>query len=172
MEDAIEETQRRLRRLPSAAAVREQDNYTVAHAAAVQRDVDEIWSKLQAGKLHKDRRVVAANLRAGKVVGELFILFAMAPDLVDSDFARSHRSLARSNYIKFYENISGSPCTVRIPKRLCGFMAPDRLIGFSQPQSDHYAVPVHDFIMAKDYVASFTDHRASSVYTQLLGFGG
>lgn len=167
MEDAIEETARRMQSAGSMLRVRASDSYTVYHSSAIERDVTEIWKNLQAGKLHKDRRVVAASMRASKIVGELVLLFSVSPELVDRRFARSHSQLKTTRYIKFYEGFVGD--SVLIPKTLFSFIAPDRIIGRKREPGDAYRVQTSDLIQAKDYVAGMTDHRAKRIHAELLG---
>jgi dGTPase len=167
MEDAIEETARRMQRAGSMLRVRASDSYTVFHSSPIERDVTEIWKSLQAGKLHKDRRVVAANMRASKIVGELVLLFTVSPELVDRRFARAHSLLKVTRYIKFYESFVTEE--VSVPRALFSFIAPDRIIGRKLEASQSYRVRTSDLIQAKDYVASMTDHRAKRIHGELLG---
>jgi len=57
--------------------------------------VDEIWERLQRSKLHTDRRVVAANLQAAKIVSELTLTLALLPNLIDTTISLEHARLLK-----------------------------------------------------------------------------
>ncbi|HEY5960607.1 MAG TPA: hypothetical protein VIV60_28835, partial [Polyangiaceae bacterium] len=171
MEDIIDESARRLASCGGLDDVRESDRYTVDHSATMKADMDEVWQVLQKGKLHRASQVVKANLRSGKIVGELLILFALVPELVDQSVRHSHGRLAKTSYLKWYRDRIGGTDVVTIPERLCRFIAPERLIGL-KPASDAggtgYRIPMHQLIMAKDYVASMTDTAAKRHYQAFI----
>lgn len=166
MEDVLHATSRRLSGvLPNA--VRSAHDFMVNHSEEMQADVHEIWVKLQAGRLHRDRRVVGANLAAGRIVSELTLAFALVPDLIDARFREEHERLTSSNYIDFYKRQVGK--SVRIPKELLAFLPMYTLIGKSWSISSDPDVPITHLVMAKDYVAGLSDSRARAFHRNLLG---
>lgn len=167
MEDVIMASGRRIAQCKSADDVRRANEYTIDHSSAIRADVAEVWRKLQAGMLHKHHRVVAANLRAGKMVSRLLVLFAIAPELIDRDFARSHRNLKHTTYLRWYRERSGA--SVSVPRTATAGLPLSHSIGVGLPDAEHYEVPIHDLVMAKDYVASLTDRRAMALYHSFFG---
>jgi dGTPase len=169
MEDVLVATDYRLAKLGSSLkAVRETDDYTVAFSPAIQTELDEVWRLLQADLLHRDGRVIQANLQAGATVTRLFLLYMLRPELIDDSFRRAHYRLKDSEYLHHYEGLNGQD-SVGFPKRIVSSLAVDRMIGSGlKEEGDNLVVPLYDVILAKDYVASLTDAHASTAYGELL----
>jgi dGTP triphosphohydrolase len=132
----------------------------------MQADVAEIWAKLQAERLHKDRRVVGANLAAARIVSELTLAFALVPELVERRFREEHERLLNSDYMRFYVKQVGT--SVRIPKELFSFLPMYTLIGKSFSIASDHDVPTGSLVMAKDYVAGLSDSRARVFHRDLF----
>jgi dGTPase len=159
MEDAIEETARRISRYRVKDEVRTADDYTVFHSAEMGRHVDEIWRELQAGRLHMDRRVIAANTQARRIVVQLTLLFAHEQSLIDPSFQRSHLLLNTTSYINWYRD--KSPTEIDLG---------DALTRHGIPRSGKSTeASTHGVIMAKDFVASLTDARARRLHAHFFG---
>jgi dGTPase len=169
MEDVIEETDRRLARLGSVAEIRRADDYAIGFSPILNDEVTHVWRTLQAGILHKDRRVLVANMQAAKIVTQLFLLFALAPGLADDRFQRMHRGLNGTEYMSHYKRLVASG-SVSIPATTASTLFLERLIGYaSEPKNGAWVVAVEDIIMAKDYVAGLTDTLAKNLHQELLG---
>jgi dGTPase len=104
MEDVLQASSKRLARLssPSLSNIRGAGAYLIQHSEEMLADIEEIWHKLQAGRLHCDRRVVSANLHAARIVGELAITYSVMPDLVEERFRQEHGRLNGSAYMDWY----------------------------------------------------------------------
>jgi dGTPase len=112
MEDVLRATSRRLSCI-STSAVRNANDFLVNHSEEMQADVNEIWDKLQAGRLHQDRRVVGANMAAARIVSELTLAFSLVHELVDRRFREEHEPLENSDYMRFYEGKVGKSVKIR-----------------------------------------------------------
>lgn len=168
MEDVIVETDRRLAHMRTTEAVRSARDYTVAFSSEIQEEINEIWETLQKGILHKDSRVIKANLETVKIVSELFLIYALSPALVDERFSRSHRRLIDTEYMHHYEFLVKKK-NAGIPSRLVTQMFLERMIGGEfKRKGEEWIVPLHQIIMAKDYVASLTDVQARLSYQELI----
>ena len=165
MEDVLRATSRRLSST-SPDAVRNASDFLVNHSEEMQGDVAEIWTKLQAGRLHRDQRVVGANLSAARIVSELTLAFALIPELVERRFREEHERLSNSDYMRFYRRQVGA--SVRIPKELCSFLPMYTLIGKGFSLSSDPDFPTMDLVMAKDYVAGLSDSRARVFHRDLF----
>jgi len=124
----------------------------------------EVWDRVQAGKLHHDARVVAANRRAAKIMSRLFMLYSVRPDLVDPEFRALHGGLRKTGYMDWYRAATAN-AGVRIPSEVMQELALELAID----HDDARQMTVEDVIMAKDYVASMTDQRATRVFRELFG---
>jgi dGTPase len=165
MEDVLHATSRRLARSSSKNA-RDGTEFLVNHSEEMLVDVAEIWSSLQAGRLHLDRRVIAANLAAARTVSQLTLAFALLPELIERRFQEEHERLWNSEYAQFYQRLVGN--SVRIRKELISFLPMYTLIGkFVNIMLDS-DIPVMHLIMAKDYVAGLSDSRARAFHTDLF----
>jgi len=168
MEDVLRASSTRLARLPlrSSAAVRQANDYLIQHSPEMLVDVEEIWIKLQAGRLHKDRRVVTANLQAARIVAELTIAYSILPDLVDERFRKEHLRLMGSKYMDYYRKRVGSK--VRLRRDLVAFLPMHVMIGTAHPLGSDISVPIEQLILAKDYVAALSDSRARLFHRQAI----
>lgn len=165
MEDIIEATAQRLAPIRSLDEVRKADRYTVDHSEELGREVGEVWSLLQAGKLHQDSRVQLANLKAKRIVRELTLLFTFFPHLVDERFRQGHERLRGSEYIDFYRRETGKRAS--LTSRMLQSVVRD---GDNVPKVDpkNPEVAVEDLVQAKDFVAGLSDERARSLYREYL----
>ncbi|HEY4244257.1 MAG TPA: dNTP triphosphohydrolase [Kofleriaceae bacterium] len=179
MEDVIAETARRL----SKGDYRRSSDYIVDNSRHIKQEIGEVWTRLQAGVLHRHPSVVSANLQASKMVSSLFVLFALQPSLVDPDFSRSHRNLDGTPYMRWYlrgakqrrvaereEHVFLVKDALEQDLRLNSAIGVERRIGnaIKGEQTDGWDVRVQDLVMAKDYVASLTDARARRLYDDLV----
>jgi dGTPase len=163
MEDIIRSTDERLMRLGDLSNVRATRKYTVDFSEPIGEDVGEIWKVLQAGKLHKHPSVKAENMQASKIVRDLFLLYAIEPELVDPIFRDLHYGLAATPYVAWYRNQLGRD--VGIPKKILTRYSYERTLGVkTRSQADKWLVPLKDVLLAKDYVASLTDTSATEEY--------
>lgn len=166
MEDVLVATSKRLARM-TPDGVRKAGEYMVNHSKAMQHDVSEVWERLQVARLHEDRRVKLANLKATRIVSDLTLLFAASPGLVDADFSSEYARLRSSKYMKYYRDEVGK--AVQVQPELLAFVPLERLIGFKHSANKSFEIPVEDLVMAKDFVAGLTDSRARKLHLELLG---
>jgi dGTPase len=168
MEDVLQASSKRLARLssPSPEVVRDADEYIIQHSDELLVDVEEIWRKLQAAKLHCDRRVLSANLQAARIVAELAIAYSIMPHLVEDRFRREHESLRNSKYMGYYRTQAGGKVSFR--RELVGFLPMHVMIGTNHNLGAEITVAIEDLILAKDYVAALSDSRARLFHHQLL----
>jgi dGTPase len=168
MEDVLQASSKRLARLssPSPKVIRNADEYIIQHSDELLVDVEEIWRKLQATKLHRDRRVLSANLRAARIVAELAIAYSIMPHLVEDRFRREHESLRNSKYMGYYRTQAGGKVSFR--RELVGFLPMHVMIGTNHNLGAEITVAIEDLILAKDYVAALSDSRARLFHHQLL----
>lgn len=166
MEDVLVATSKRLART-TPDGVRKATEYMVNHSQEMQHDVSEVWERLQVARLHEDRRVKLANLKATRIVSDLTLLFAASPGLVDADFSSEYARLKSSKYMDYYRGGAGK--TVLVQPELLGFVPLERLIGSKHSAKKALEIPVEDLVMAKDFVAGLTDSRARKLHLELLG---
>lgn len=159
MEDILRATDERLTHLASLAQVRGTRAYTIDYSDPIKEDILEIWRRLQEGSLHKHPTVVAESMRAARIVRDLFLVYAIAPKLVAQAFRESHRGLATTAYVAWYEQRVGND--IGVPKRLLARYSYEHTLG-SEPRSqgDNWLIPTMDLLLAKNYVASLTDTAA------------
>ncbi|WP_217875032.1 dGTP triphosphohydrolase [Pseudoalteromonas shioyasakiensis] len=163
MEDIILESSKRISSLTSINEVRNADDYCIYHSREIMADMSEIWEKIQVRRLHRDPRVITANLKASKVVTELVILFTLFPEYIDERFRKEHERLRTSGYMKHYE----SDCPkVNIPENFTSFLPLNFMIDFSTAKLN--GIPIYDLVIAKDYVASFSDNKCNQLHRELL----
>lgn len=168
MEDVLTASDRQMRSLGSVEDVRNRREYTITFSPDIQQEVTEIWGRLQAGILHKNERVVAANLRAARIVSDLLILYTLAPELVDPRFKNSHEGLASTDYMKWYHGRLGTTVGIACSRLLRHFY--DHVIGRKpERQGDNYLFPTKDLVLAKDYVASLTNGMAEREHRRCFG---
>lgn len=165
MEDILVATNKRLSRT-SPDRVRIADGYTVDHSDEILRDMGEVWTRLQSKRLHEDRRVKIANFRAARAVSDLTIAFAVCPQLVDIDFATEHSKLRTTEYLDHYRKAVGP--SVLIQPNLIDILRLERMIGIKHRAGQPANVAVEDLVQAKDFVATLTDSRASSLHSELF----
>lgn len=154
MKDALTETARRLVHVCSRKDVNEGSDYTVSQSRELQGELDEVWAKLQSGKLHKDARVQLANARAAVIVKELTALYAVAPECLPASFVSGHRRTWNTDYMAWYLAAVGK--SVNVPERVT--LA--EMLG--------RRVETQHLVMAKDFVAGLSDERAVSLHRQLV----
>jgi dGTPase len=169
MEDVLQASSKRLVRLngKSPHNVRAADDYIIQHSEEMLGDMGEIWRNLQGGRLHRDRRVVAANLHAARLVAELTIVLSIMPELIEQRFRLEHERLRNSRYLDHYRKLVGAKVT--FASKLLTFVPIHVMIGTSYPLGSNVIVSVEDLIMAKDYVAALSDSRARLIHRQVLG---
>ncbi|MEC6906212.1 dNTP triphosphohydrolase [Photobacterium piscicola] len=162
MEDIILESTRRISKLKSKNDVFKADDYCIFHSEQIDKDMGEIWDKIQVAKLHLDPRVLSANMKASKMVGELLLLFTLFPEHINTQFRVEHERLNATEYMKYYRD---QHKTIEIPQRLLAFLPLDIMIGFNLKNTQY--IDVYNLILAKDYVASLTDKKLKKVYQEL-----
>jgi dGTPase len=165
MEDVLVATSKRLARI-RPQDVRNAGDYTVNHSDDILRDMNEVWERLQRARLHADRRVKLANLRAARIVSDLTLAFAACPQLVEAEFASEHARLRRSEYIEHYRRSAGK--SVSIQPHLIDFLPLEHMIDFKHEPGRPIDVAIEDLVQAKDYVAGFTDSRARTLHSELF----
>jgi dGTPase len=158
MEDILTATDARLAGLNNLQAVRRVRDYVVDFSPALKQDLTEVWDKLQKGILHKHRTVVAENMRAARIVRDLLVTYAIAPELIDPRFLRLHRGLRETVYLGWYRQRIGEQ--IGLPQRLLSRYSYEHAISANlRKQGDNWLIPTDNLVMAKDYVASLTDAR-------------
>ncbi|WP_022940459.1 dGTP triphosphohydrolase [Psychromonas hadalis] len=163
MEDVILESSKRISKLSSRNEVRTAQHYCIFHGPEIEADMGEIWDKIQAGKLHRDPRVLSANMRASKIVSELLILYVLYPEHIDERFRVEHERLRNTNYIKFYEK---AKLYFSLPEAYTSFLPLNVMIGFNPSVLNN--IDTYNLVIAKDYIASLSDKRITSIYHELL----
>lgn len=168
MEDVLTASDGQLRTVNSVEDVRNGDDYVIAFSPAMRAEVTEVWHWLQAGILHKNERVVAANMRAARVISDLLVLFAVAPELIDSTFSKSHNGLRTTEYMSWYTRKLGP--TVGVSGSLFSRYFYDHVIGRElRRQGDNYLIDTPNLVLAKDYVASLTNSLADEEHRRHFG---
>ena len=168
MEDILTSSDRRLAEIGDLRAVRQVEDYLITFSSEIGDCVTEIWIKLQSGKLHKNERVVAANTRATRIVSDLLILYAFAPELVASPFHRLHARLASTDYMKWYIERVGE--SIGVSRELVSRYLYEHVIGKRiKQQGDNLLIPTADLVQAKDYVASLTNGVAEQEHRRHFG---
>jgi dGTPase len=168
MEDVLKTSSRQLARLGGASPVRVRGAgyYLIQQSPEMLADLEEIWRKLQVGQLHQDRRVLAANLHAARIVAELTLAFSIMPQLMDERFCQEHERLWGSKYLEYYRKRVGGRTNFR--RELVSFLPMHLMIGTNHPLGADITVEVEKLIMAKDYVAALSDSRARLLHRQML----
>ncbi|WP_198674475.1 dGTP triphosphohydrolase [Idiomarina tyrosinivorans] len=163
MEDVILESSKRISSLSSINEVRNANDYCIYHSPEIMADTNEIWEKIQVRLLHNDPRVITANLKASKIITELVILFTLFPEYIDERFRIEHERLRASVYMKHYE----LDCPkVTIPTSFTVFLPLNFMIGFNEKKLKD--IPIYNLVIAKDYVASFSDNKCNRLHRELL----
>jgi dGTPase len=170
MEDIIIETGKRLARFNSLKQqIRNSDCYAVDHSDDLKADVDEVWRLLQVNRLHKDPRVINANMRAARIVSQLALLFTIFPEFIDADFRTGHERLHSKQYMRYYREC-GAPAKLKIQPELLGFLPLELLISDQNlSPGTSVDVPLEHLIQAKDFVAGLTDRQATMLNEKFIG---
>ncbi len=173
--DTLEHTQETLRKLGGWGEFDNHDDYVLRPSDEIMQDISEVWSKVQAGILHKHPKVVGANARASRIIKTLMMLFTFCPRLVEDSFRHYFELLNKeTEHVAAYVEAVGSD-RVAISKEAGSYfdaaLAKDRKIESSYYE---YKVPLHNVIQAQDYVASMTDGEAMQFYRNYsqAGIGG
>lgn len=164
MEDAIRATEARLAKLGPKSNVRDNESLVVNHSEEMGGAVAEVWSKLQMGRLHRDARVLMANMRAARIVTELTILFTLFPNLVEPKFESAYRRVRGSDYMKFYTAKAGNH--QRLPQKSLDFLPLETMIEGSPSRGSEIETVL--LVQAKDYVASLTDDEAKFLHHKFI----
>jgi dGTPase len=165
MEDIILESSRRIAKLKSKNDVYTANDYCIYHSPLTEIDMNEIWHKIQVNRLHKDPRVLSANMRASKMVSELTLLYTLFPEHIEEYFRIEHERLTTTSYISYYRN--NFKKSFDIPKDILKFLPLDVMIGFDLDKRK--GIDTYNLILAKDYVAGFTDKKVVKTHSSLLG---
>ena len=177
MEDLILESSKRLTKIKNSTTVFNVGYYTIFQSPTIDRDMNEIWEKIQVAKLHKDPRVMTANLNAARKVSELTLLYVAFPSLIEEQFRVEHERLKTlstkyiGHYDQFGKGLPGKQNMVVVSTDLFRFLPMDRIIGEElkvDASQSSQEVPIYDIVLAKDYVASLTDKKVNSLYEQLI----
>lgn len=163
MEDILSATDKRLGTISSVAEIRAKDSYIVTYSEEIDSEITQIWEYLQAGILHNNPAVMAKNTWAARIISDLFLLFAVAPHLVDARFKNSHSQIRNTEYMKWYVDKVGDEVGIR-KKQLVQFAYEHTIGNPLRPQGDNWMIPTENIILAKDYVASLSDTRATAEY--------
>jgi dGTPase len=169
MEDVIRTSTLRISQnsIMTPQDARDANDYVINHSEEISYAVGEIWKILQANKLFLNRKVLSSNLLAAKIVSELVILFAIIPDLIETDFRRDYISLENSQYYSFYKDKLGEQITIKAG--MLNYIPFHLLIGTQYPAyQDIDNVPLIDLLRSKDYIASLSDYKARKLHNQLL----
>jgi len=103
-------------------------------------------------------------MNASKMVSELTLLFTIYDEFIEEDFRVEHGRLSNTSYATFYKEIIK---TIDIEKSLLRFLPLDSMIGFKEGMRKN--IGVMKLVLAKDYVASLTDKKITSLHKKLLG---
>lgn len=168
MEDILNSTDRRLSNFKRLEEVRENRAYTVDHSIEIKEEISEIWKNIQSGILHRNPKVIESNMRAAKVVTQLFYLYSFTPELIDANFLKNFLLLDNSDYMNFYRRRLGDE--VGIPKTHLTPLSIEKIIGSElHSQGANWKLPTFQLILAKDYIASLTDSKALNEYRKHIG---
>ncbi len=113
MEDVLNSTEKRLINLKKnnnnnldLNIIKNASQYIIDYSESLKKEIEEIWNKLQSGKLHKHLKVKSRNATAMRIVKELFLFFMMNPTLTDETFRNSHKKLKdETSYIDHYQDL-------------------------------------------------------------------
>ncbi|MGI2206578.1 dGTP triphosphohydrolase [Shewanella oncorhynchi] len=166
MEDIILESSKRISKLSSINEAINSTEYTIFHSTQINIDMSEVWNKIQVKRLHSDTRVLSANMKASKKICELTLLFTLYPNHIEEKFRIEHERLRENDYILFYYQLHR---TFEIPIELLRFLPLDLMIGFKEERRKK--VDTYNLVLAKDYVASFSDKKINRIHKSLLGEG-
>ncbi len=161
MEDLLNVTDGNLSGITDLKDIRnKKDNYIVSFSSEINREIHEIWVKLQTGILHKDKLVVTENANATKIISNLLLLYIAKPEFIDIRFLQSHRKLIGTDYMNYFKEKIGA--RVEIPNSLLERF--DYKIENSLKSKNRLLVSIERVISAVDYTASLTDIQAKEEY--------
>jgi len=174
MEDAINATERRLTGINSLDQVREQKEYLVNFSEEIAIDVAQIWNLVQAGTLHRDSGVRAANFRAAKICSTLLMYYILFPEMIDDRFSRAYQWVNDIGYMDLYRQRVEE---VFVPLSLVHAIFPYsqfhdfRKTEHLEPDAkdENLIVDIFTVVRAKDYVAGMTDTSALQNYQRCTG---
>lgn len=163
MSDLIDVTNENLAKFHSLDEIRNcKDSYIVCFSREIALELKEIWEKLQQGKLHKNRLVVAENSNATKIISNLLLLYIFKPEFIDESFLRSHKKLNKTDYMQYYKNKIGEQ--IEIPKRISERFNYSNQIANNTTGNKKIEIPIDRVISAVDFTASLTDIQAKEEY--------
>ena len=81
--------------------------YQIDEHPEINREIHEIWEKLQVGILHKDKLVVTENANATKIISNLLLLYILEPKFIDNRFLQSHKKLIGTDYMNHFKEKIG-----------------------------------------------------------------
>lgn len=136
------------------------DTYIVSFSSEINREIHEIWKKLQAGILHKDKLVMTENANATKIITNLLLLYIAKPEFIDNRFLQSHRKLIGTDYMNYFKEKIGA--CIEIPNSLLERF--DYKIANSLKSNNELVLSIERVISAIDYTASLTDIQAKEEY--------
>ncbi len=172
MEDILTATEKRLVKINTLEDIHNNKDYIVTYSESLKRDITEIWENLQEGILHKDPKVITKNNQAARIVTNLLLLYAISPLLVEKRFREAHNRLEGEKYLNWYKEKRKNE-KIGIPMKLLSSFYYEQVIGTEPIVKDNKLwIPIEDLILAKDYIASFTDRQAILEYRKHIGTFG
>lgn len=114
-------------------------------------EMDEIYERCIAGRIHKHHLVIAANFKAERVIKELFETLSSEPGLVPQEY-REANSEEAFNHV--YERISTAEAGID----------PSELKAFMQKEKE----TIVSAFVARDYVAEMSDFLATKTHMRLM----
>lgn len=154
MLDAVDATARRLADVAgdhrSAEYALEQEENLVRPSDDVCNEMDEIYLELIAGKIHKHYLVVASNLKAARIIEELFEVFVEVPGLIPGEYRERNKSDALGHVVA---GITGTEAEI----------AAEDLKAFITGSPE-----VADAFVARDYIAEMSDSLATKTHMRLM----
>jgi len=163
MADLLEVTDYNLSEVNNLKDIRNiKTKYIVSFSSEINRELHEIWVKLQKGILHNDKLVVTENANATKIISNLLLLYIYEPKFIDNRFLQSHRKLIGTKYMNNFKEKTGK--YIEIPKYLLESLDYNKRIGNNQKNKDGLKVKIEEVISAIDYTASLTDIQAKEEY--------
>ncbi len=138
------------------------NNYIVNFSSEINYEFSEIWEKLQAGILHKDKLVVSENANASKIISNLLLLYIFEPKFIDNRFLQSHKKLIGTDYMNYFKKKLGKE--IEITRDLSEKFDYNKLLGKKIKNNGGSVLPIENLISAVDYTASLTDIQAKEEY--------
>jgi dGTPase len=174
MEDLLEETNKRLTLFNTLNEVKDSEYYTVANSKDIEDEIGQVWKYIQKGKIHQNIRVRRANLRASITIRELILLVSFCKSVVDDSFVKAYdfmidRTNRKGGYYYMYkERNHGKEYVIIDGSYLKRHYGSFEIESDIRKKSGIYEIPLKNLLMAKDYVASITDKRASDIYREFV----